>query len=197
MSGVSDDIYSQIANSKASAGGNPLRDGEGLAVVRKLLIEKKHKGVMFIAEMEVIENKPVSVEPDLLTPSEKERVAAGQTIATNTVGGEHSYVVNLGKDSGPGNVKAYILGIDGTPEDQVNAEEFAAMIKHVTGKAQPFRGALVRFASFRKPIQKGANAGKPFTAFKWTHVPQTLPEMQARAAQLDAKDKAAADKQKT
>lgn len=195
MAGVTDDIYKQIADAKASAGGTALRDGEGLIVVRKLLVEKKHKGIMFIAEGKVLEANAVDVPDEFRTLAEFETGADGikrqKLITPNKAGTDASYVVNLGKESGPGNAKAFLLGIDGTPESEIDPEKFMAMIKRVTSQEQPFRGALLRFKSFRKLIQKGANAGKPFTAFAWVHVPQQIAEMQARAAQLDADDKQA------
>lgn len=181
---VTDDVFAQIANSKASGGGTYINDGKYLFEIRRLILEKMHTGICFVAELIVRESEPVEVPADLQKPTE-----IGKPILPNKVGAEVSVVFNMTKqESAAGNAKALLLAIDGTPESDVDPAQFAAMIKRTCSKEQPFRGALVRDVTFRKPIQKGPNAGKPFTGHKWATVEQTIPEIQARRAALDRAD---------
>lgn len=180
---VTDDIYLKIAMAKANGGGNRIVDGSYTHAVKSLICEKKHKSIFFIAELIVVTAAPVDVPAEMWKPHEKE---PGFTFKPNAVGSEVSLLCDMSTDVGPSNAKSFLLQIDGTPEEQVDPVKFATMIKAVTSKAQPFRGALIKCTTFRKPIKGGANAGKPFTGCNWEFVKQTLPEIQARRALLDA-----------
>jgi hypothetical protein len=181
---VTDDVFAQIANAKASGGGTYINDGKYLHEVRRLILEKMHTGICFVAELIVREAEPVEVPDNMRKPDE-----IGKVINPNKVGAEVSIVFNMTKqDSAAGNAKALLLAIDGTPESEVDPVQFAAMIKKTCSREQPFRGALVRDVTFRKIIKGGPNAGKPFTGHKWATVEQTIAEIQARRAALDRAD---------
>jgi hypothetical protein len=186
MANVGDDIYAKIAGAKASNGGNNILDGEYLLGVEQLILEKKYSGVCFIAELRVIESAPVSVSDELRKPNE-----IGKDLQPSKVGSHVGYVCPLDKNvSAAGNAKAFLLGLDGTPEDEIDPAQFVEMIKSACSKDQPFRGALVRCTSFRKVIKSGPNLGKPFTGYKWQFVEQTLEEIATRRAQWEAEAKA-------
>jgi hypothetical protein len=181
------DIYKKIYESKASVGGTPIKDGSYLLIVNKLMLEPKHSGLMFIAEFVVEESAPVDVDDRFRLPAE-----IGRPIEPNKPGTEVSFVINLTKnnESGPGNVKAFVLALDGSHEDEISEEEFVNKLKAATGPDQPLRGAQIRDTTWRKLIQKGANAGKPFTAHRWSYVEQSLEQIAAVRAKLDERGKA-------
>jgi hypothetical protein len=185
---VSDDVFMQIATSKANAGGTPLRDGEGEAVIKRILTQKGHEGIFFIAEVRVLNSRKVDVPENLRLPAEK-----GIEITPNPEGSDCSFVCNLSKEMGPGNAKAFLLAVDGTPEEVVNRDpaKFAAMIKAASSPNNPLRGARFKFTSFRKARKKGPQVGVPFTAFRFETVypaswgdAEKLADMAAHKAKL-------------
>jgi hypothetical protein len=168
-------IFQKIANSRASMGGNRITDGKYLFLIKKMLIEAKFDGTMFIVEFKVLAAE--GILPD---------------VQPNKVGTTASYVVNLDKNiSAGGNAKAFVLGLLGYKEDEVAPADVEATLADLTDTAQPARGMLIADETYRKPIRSGPNAGKPFTAHRWTYVGQNAPEEVAkRRAELDAEEKA-------
>lgn len=192
MSGVGDDIYRQILNSRATSGGDRITDGDYTFQIRRLLLEKKYGGNMFIVETKVVAATPVQVT--LFGKGEDPT----KPVMPNKVGSNPTYIVNLNSsDSAPGNVKAFLLALDGTSEQELAAkpeaaEEFFRMMKFATSAANPFRGALIRDTTFRKPIkgnQKGRQ-GEPFMGHRWQNIPQTLEVIRAARVALDREDAA-------
>lgn len=181
-----DDYLDQIANAKTFTQGNSITDGRYLWLVKQILVEKKHKGVMFIAEMKCIESAPVTIDPKLAEKGEDLSL-----IKPVGVGESASYIVNLNNgDSAFSNVKSYMLGIDGSDPKSVNPVEFRNMLDAARSAAQPFRGAYVRSESYRKPIKNPKSADRTiFMGHNWMFVPQTPEEIAARRAQLDADSK--------
>jgi hypothetical protein len=167
------EVFRKIANSRASGGGNQIKDGKYEFTVTKLLMEDKYTGCCFIAELLV--DKAEASEPN---------------IEPNAVGSTCSYVVNLdgsGKLSAPGNIKAFVLALLGLKEDEVSADEVADYTEKLVASDQPGRGMKITDETYRKTIRGGANAGKPFTAHRWGHVAgQTEASVAARKAELDA-----------
>lgn len=169
MNGNMTALFQKIAKSKASAGGNIIKDGKYLFCIHNLLIDAKFNGNMFIAEMEVIEAHQLldDVEP-------------------NKVGTTASYVVNLDKNqSAGGNAKALVLALLNAKEDETSEEDFVESLQTLVSKGQPARGMLIADETFRKPIRSGPNAGKPFTAHRWQYVEQTAEQIAARRARID------------
>lgn len=162
-------ILRKIAEAKASGGGNITKDGKYTFAVNAMMIEAKFNGTMFIVEHYV--KSAEAVEPD---------------VEPNKPGTICSIVYNLDKNvSAPGNTKAYVLALFGYKEDEVTQDEFVATLGELCGPAQPARGMLIRTETFRKPIQKGPNAGKPFTGHRWQHVEQTEDQIATERKYLD------------
>lgn len=171
------DVFKKIAQAKATgSGGNQIRDGRYEFTILKLLMEQKFTGMCFIAEFLV--DAAQATEPG---------------VETNPVGSTCGYVVNLdgnGKQSAPGNIKAFVLALLDKKDEDVTADDVADVLEKLVSAAQPARGMRIGDETFRKTIQKGANAGKPFTAHRWKHVPgQTDEDVAKRRAELDAEGK--------
>lgn len=183
---LTESIFDTIANAKTSGGGNRIADGSYTFMVKNLLLEEKRGGVTFIAEFYVISAAPVPLVAGLLNDGE----VAGLSIP-NPVGSSGSYVVVMNNDSAPGNIKAFVEGLDGTPN--MDPAKFKATLKQATGGNQPMRGALVKGDTYRKTIKGGPNAGKPFTGWNWHTVHgQTAETIAQGKAKLEALASAAA-----
>lgn len=180
---VSQEILNKIANAQATVVRRPnIRDGIYLFEVRAVLSEDKRNNVhCFIVELGVIESK-ASEDP------------SRPGIIPNAPGTVCGSVVKLNKDSAPGNVKRFILGIMGVVEDEMyaydaqgnavralTADEKAAEIKStyadMVGINQPMKGWLLRATTYHTKIQTGPNAGQPFVGCNWEFVPRQTDEM--------------------
>lgn len=185
-----------IVNAKVSQGGNRMFDGAYLLTVKKLLAKKAASGgkAFFIAEMYVDESAAVDVPIDLYTASEK---ANGNKInPPNKPDSDFGVVIDMTSESGPGNVKSLLCALEGIdPKSLDDSAEgkakFAALLRGSVAAANPFRGAQIRAATYRKLITKGPNKDKPFTATRWTHVDQVPSTVLARRAALDKLEAAA------
>jgi hypothetical protein len=170
-------LLKKIAQSKASAGGNIIKDGNYVFEVVNLLLESKFNGSMFIAEFQVRE-----------AVASGEKDSSGVPVEPNKIGSMCSYVVNLDKNiSAAGNAKALILALYGLDEAEVSEEDFLAALSAVTEKDQPARGMLIADSTFRKTIRGGPNAGKPFTAHRWQNVAQVADDIAARRKAQESK----------
>lgn len=170
--GISASNLSKIAGASASGGGTYIRDGEYAFLIEKVIGEKKFNGETLIVEFFVVRAKPSS-DPTVTAPP-------------NPVGSRCSYVINLDKNpSAPGNVKAFLMALMGI-SDVKDEKEFVDTINEMCGDGQPARGMLIGDETFRKPIQKGPNAGKPFTGHNWKHIPITAEQITANRAILDS-----------
>jgi hypothetical protein len=166
----------KIAQSKASGGGNYVRDGEYLFLIRKMFGIKAYKGNTIILELTVVESKP-SGELD----------ANGQPIAPNPPGSHASLVWKIDEhpDVAPKNVKGAVLGILGYTEDQMTEDQYEALLDKVLDeKVNPLRGMYVRASTYVRFSKKGNRLVLP----NWEKVTQTKEEVKARRAQLDGSD---------
>lgn len=174
--GISAAMAARIAGSKASSTGNFLKPGDYLLEVQKMLEKADaRKGAAFICEFIVIE-----------------AMKTDETVTPNVVGSQASYVVNLTQDSGPGNVKAFLMVLLDVPEDQVTGES----IVEALSDQQPFRFFRVRDSAFQKPQR--SDPSKMFTYHKWSkfepdYTDEGLVAISARrrAADEEAKNKPA------
>lgn len=168
-------ILSKIANAKATAGGNIIKDGKYLFTLMNIICEQKFGGTMFIVEMLVDEAQAVfpGVEP-------------------NKPGTMASYVVNLDKNvSAAGNAKAFVLALLGYKESDVAMDDdFIAALAELTSANQPARGMRIADETFRKEIRSGKNAGSPFTAHRWQRVDQTPEAIAKRRTEVESIAKA-------
>ncbi len=158
-----------IAADPSGGGGNYFKDGHYPRLrVEKLSMKTGHNGESFIAEFRIID-APVAVEPGV-EPSKQ--------------GSTASAVWNFKHISAPGNIKALMLAVVGS----LGIKEFNAdVLRKATSDAQPFRGVDVEDCTYRKEIKSGPNAGKPITLHRWSPIEQTLEQLKAQRAELDAK----------
>lgn len=167
-------ILGKMANASATQGGEVIRDGIYLFLVRDYLVRKLNDGTFFIVELKVLKSAPK--EPGVMP---------------NPPGTTCSLVMNLSTNkSALGNMKNFTLSLLGYAGQDVNPADLAAVAQKLTVERLA-RGMLIGDETFRKPIKSGANAGKPFTGHRWAHVQQSPQEIQARRAELDAEGSSA------
>jgi len=163
-------LLEKIKNAKTTSGGNNIFDGQYVFEVHRLLLDGKFKGTMFIAELGVLESE--AVLPD---------------VKPNMPGTTCSVAVNLDTNvSAPGNMKAVVLALLNKVEAELSGDAFLKEVERLTGPDQPARGMLIADETYRKTIQSGPNAGKPFTGHRWVHVDQTPAEVAERRKMIDA-----------
>lgn len=186
-------LKKKIAEAKATGGGNNINDGRYVFEIHRLLVDAKFKGTMFIAEFGVVESEPViaGTEP-------------------NKPGTTCSNVMNMDSNvSAGGNIKVLVMAIEnydeatadepalGPPdptgtrhpivEGGIVVKRWMADLDRLTDASQPARGMLLGDETYRKTIQTGNNAGKPFTGHKWVHIPdQSAAQIATRRKLIDA-----------
>lgn len=154
--GFMEELAAKVAASKASRSGNIIRPGKYLWEIQKVIAGKKHNGNMFIVEMIALESTRTEPDKD-----------------PNPVGSAASYVVNLDKDSGPGDMKSFIMAVLDLPEAQVTSKE----ILEVLAAEDTLAYLKVRDEAWEKP-QKN-NPAKMFTHHRWEHVEPSVEELTA------------------
>jgi hypothetical protein len=158
-------VMKKIAESSASSGGNNLLDGRGRLVVKKLELSDKFKGVCFIAEFVVFSSEKIPVVS----------LQSGQAldISPNPPKTECSWVQNLDEHlSAMGNVKAFALALVGKNESDVTPEDFLKGLEEITDSANPARGLVIDYSTFRKETRENK---KEITIPKWAHVKEQNP----------------------
>lgn len=171
-----------------------IKDGMGVLLIEEISYSRKTKGPTFVARMQVVESKPNGD----LDPVTK------QPTVPNGVGTEVAYVqLPQLYPNAAGDIKAFLCNVLGTDANSVSKEEFsktlaqAADIDPTSGEfvgkslgpnRQPMRGMLVRYSTYQKETQKGANKGRINTYVKFSHIKQgnSPEEIAARRAELDA-----------
>jgi len=156
--GIIEELAAKAANAKANQNGNFIKPGKYLFEIQKLIAEKKHKGNMFIVEFKVLESAQTDPKH-----------------SPNPAGSSASYVVNLDNDSGPGNMKAFIMAVLEEPECNVTTDA----IVEVLSASQPLRGLRVRDEAYEKPMR--SKPGEMFTYHRWEAVPLTDEDLKAMA----------------
>ena len=172
--GFAEDIAAQIAGSRASNGGNFIRDGRGVLVIKKISIEKLYEGQTFIAELCVVESAPSG-----------EKDEKGQEIQPNPVGSTVSFIQQLEKrpQTAFGNTKAFLLAAAEEDEDNITSEEFKAFLDDAKGSKQALRGKLVSYETRRKWTK---DKSKLLTLPVFRAYPQTAEDIAARRAAIEA-----------
>lgn len=170
-------LFEKIANAQTFENGVWLNPGSYMLEVQKILAEKKRKGNMFIVEFNVLE--AVQTDPQ---------------VKPNPVGTRASLVINLDKDSGPGNAKEFAASLADEPgwtkkyenpadAQAANASAFEGLAT-MCSDAQPFKFFRIRDEANNKPTR----AGGVFTAHHWQHVPPSDEEIaKIKARQASAK----------
>lgn len=195
------DIFDQIAKAKMTAGGNWIKPGDYTMVVRRIFMEQKRSGLLFIAEMRVVASSPGS-----------SRDSNGNVFAPNKVGEDVGYIVNLtgNVEQGPANVKGYVAGLLGMTEQEIDTAdektpgEFADTMRDLCNevpgaksehdgseyRVQPAKGLLIGCRTFEKVNQgrrNKANEGKIMIFPNFYFVESTPEETAARRADMERK----------
>lgn len=191
------DIAKKIAASRAAGGGNYLKDGKGICIVKALKQENLYKGETFIAELLVETSESI---PGLMEN--------GQPVTANSPGSTFAFIQQFEEfpDVAFGNTKAFILTLMGESDESLVAaaaeikasrqkagtlakgedytadDEFAAAYERLTGPQQPGRGMRISFETYRRVTKK---SGKSLVLPHWEHVPQTVEQIAATRAKLD------------
>lgn len=164
-------LLKKIAEARATQGGNNIKDGNYVLVVKKLMIENKFKGTFFIAEFDVVDAEPTR-----------------QDVEPNAVGTDCSIALNLDSNvSAPGNMKQFFLGLLGLEEATTTTEQLMKEIAKYVGEDNAARGMLVEASTYRKVTKTGANAGKEgvYPRFSPATGENTAAQVKARRAELD------------
>jgi hypothetical protein len=184
---VGDDVYGMIARAKTSQGGNYFKDGKYTLAVERLIIEKKHKDIWFIAEMRILTAQAIDVHP-----SERNEDELNVALPPSPVGSTVTFMAPMGQEWGPGKAKGFLCALDDTDPaevsdaNQAGIDAFVALMKGATSKAQLLRGALISMETYRKQPKDGKRAGKWSVRERWETVKgQTPASIAAMRAQLD------------
>mgnify|MGYP001590684624 CR=1 FL=1 len=190
--GLSPALLKKLKEAKATAGGNNITDGSYIFEVAELILDAKRKGTMFIPRLLVVESEKILVD-----------------VEPNQVGSTCSNALNLDTNvSAPGNAKAFFMGLLNMTEseadevvekrkvdgEEVEFKRWMVKMDEYTRPSQLARGMLVGDETYRKTIQTGPNAGKPFTAHNWVYIAQTSAEVAARRKAQDGTAASAAAK---
>ena len=166
-------LLQQIAEADISGGGNKIRDGRGRLAVKKLSLDVKFKGNVFIAEFVVVNSTKI---PVVALKSEGE-VKEGQPldIEPNAPGTECSYVCNLTKHiMAFQNVKNLVLKLFDANEDETSSDELLQVLDEVTAKNSAY-GMLLDYETYRKLSNEN---NVEMVLPKWTSVQQTPEQIQ-------------------
>jgi len=172
--GFLEEIGGQLAGARAANGGNFIRDGRGVLMIKRVTVEKLYKGQTFIAEMEVIDSHESGDKDE-----------KGQLIPPNPVGSTVSFIQQL--DARPetafGNAKAFLLAAAEEEEDQITADQFKVFFADACGTKQALRGKLVNYETRRKWTK---DKSKLLTLPTFRAHPQDAADIAARRAAIEA-----------
>lgn len=164
------EVLKQIASGKANRTGQYIKPwAQYRFKVDALKAFIGNEGGIFVSEMTVI-----SMSPTIPAEQLAKLPAAQQP---NAVGSSASYIVNLSKKSGPGNVLSFLMALFNEPESEFTGAQGEAALEELTkdpaeGGKQPAAGMQIIADVYEKP-QRG-DKSKMFTYFRWTHVaPET------------------------
>lgn len=171
--GLSPALAKKIAEAKASASGNRIKEGMYVLELLKVICEQKFKGTMFIAEMLVRESAAISdkVEPN--------KVGTTCSIAYNLDGGGKA------GEAAKSNTKKFVCALFGL-DLECDGDEFTEKLSHILDDKQPARGMLISCETVRQEIQTGKMAGTEGVFPRFEHVDQTDKEITERRKALDA-----------
>lgn len=176
---IKKELLKKIADAKTSVGGTPIRDGEYILVVKRILCEEKFKGMFIIPEFDVVEAE-----------------ATHETVKPNPPGSDCSCAWAMDKagkagEAAKGNIKQFAEAL----LDLAGADEIMAKLGEYAGESGSedslrARGMLIAARTQRKKTQTGENAGKEGVYPVFFHIEgQTDEEIAARRAELDSKNR--------
>jgi hypothetical protein len=168
-----------VQEARATGGGENITAGDYLWAVERLVEIDGYEGRSFIAELLVLEAEAID-----------------EKVKPNKVGSSVSCVWNVTKqkEMALGNIKSFLMGLFGVPEDEITADVLDSVVDE---EKNPMRGMRIAGRTMNK-INQGrtnpANRGQVLVIPKWRTIEQT-PEQVAewRKAMGEAKKYAPAD----
>ena len=192
------DIAARIGQARANGGGNYLKDGRGIGIVKALKQENLHKGETFIAEL-LIESSEASGEVNPDGTSVGPPNPPGSTVSMiqqfeefpeTAFNNTKTFIYALMGETDESMAAAAIetqkaMAKAGKPKAEIDAwdaaEEFAAAYTRLTSAENPARGMRIRFETFRKMTK---TTRKMLTLPRWETVQQTVEEIQSNRQKL-------------
>lgn len=189
------DIAKKIAAAKGKGGGNFIKDGSGVLVVKALKFDHMYAGDTFVAEFLVESASPMVGELD---ENKTQR-------ACNSPGSDVTWLQQFDEfpETAFDSAKTFVLRLLGETAESLEAsaaetkktkggaewtadDEFAALFVQICGtnKApgpQPTRGMKVKFSTYRRETK----AGKSIVLVNWESVTQDEASVAASRAKLD------------
>lgn len=162
------EIAQQVASAQASGGGNYIKHGRGVMVVKEAFYkEDLDSGRGFIVELLVD-----TVEPYIGSD--------GKPLPCNPPGSTVSFVqlFDKFKKTSMGNTKAFIEALSG---ESLEGEKFVERFEKLVSEKNPGRGLKIGFSTYEKMTQSG---GKLLILPKWEHVEQTPEDVKATRERL-------------
>lgn len=131
-----EDLFREIAEASATKGGNHIKHGDYDMIVDKCILDKKEAGTCFIVELFV------------------ERSTKTGDNEPNAPGSRCSTVWNLTKHkSAKGNIKAFVLAMEGKDESNVSVDDAQVLIKESIG--DKYRGQRIKCSTYKKMTKDG------------------------------------------
>lgn len=177
-------LASKIANAKTGGGGNRIKDGEYVLVVKRILCETKFNGTFVIPEMDVVAAE--ATQEGVVPNKEGTDVSSAWSLDAPGKQGEAAL----------GNIKQFFCALLGLDEGSTSPEAIMEKVGQYAGKAGDpdstrARGMLVHCVTRRKTIQTGKNAGKdgtfPYFSTVSAEDGNSAAEIAERRKELDAK----------
>lgn len=138
-------LLRKIAESSVTSGGNNIRDGRGRLAIKKLSLEDKFNGAVFVAEFVVVSSSKIPV-----TALSGPNAGKALDIEPNEPASEVSWVQLLDKHiNALGNVKGFVLEIYGFKADEITNDDFMDTLDVLT-KENKAEGMLLDFSTYRK-----------------------------------------------
>jgi hypothetical protein len=202
-------VASRLRKATTVGGGNWIKQGKGVQIVKSLSLDKKRSGLTFVAEME-------TESSESFADAEVTETSAGLPEKANAPGTSVSFLCELdaNEEVAYPNMKAYVYKLLGTndaeidkaageriarqkagqqdgipadfgkaPEEWTGDDEFGETLSRLVGPDQPAKGMRIGFDTRRITTKKGQR----ITVANWSTVQQTKEEIDARRAKLEGK----------
>ena len=166
------EIAAQVKAAKTTGGGNFIKPGKGVLIVREIKLQDGFKGRSFIAEF--------LVESSTATEAGKEPNAPGSSVSKiEKLTGKPDHV-----QSALGRVKAFLIACTGQLEADLTEDEMGTAFDEALDHPESVVGTRVGYETFQVVTKETKTE---ITAVKWIPIPNQTAEMEA-----DAKRKLAA-----
>jgi hypothetical protein len=158
------EIAADVKAAKTAGGGNYIKPGKGVLIVREIKLQKGFKGKSFIAEF--------LVESSQATDAGKEPNSPGSSCSKiEMLTGKQEHV-----DSALGRIKALLIACSGFAEAALTADEMNAAFDEALDHPESVIGTRVGYETYQVVTR---DTQKEITAVKWIPIPGQTAEMEA------------------